>query len=144
MAPAIAPCRDRFVSAVVPSCRPCLAFRTSTYTSAVDAPLDGAACSRLARRVGLGLGRVGSTAGHTSGEIFLAAATGARADRQGRIAAAGHSVQGTDLGPFFEAVVDASEEAVLNSLFMAETVTGRSGHVRYALPADAVREILGQ
>jgi D-aminopeptidase len=109
-----------------------------------DAPLDGATCSRLARRVGLGLGRVGSTAGHTSGEIFLATATGARADRQGRIAAAGHTVQGTDLGPFFEAVVDASEEAVLNSLFMAETVTGRSGHVRYALPADAVREILAQ
>jgi D-aminopeptidase len=39
-------------------------------------------------------------------------------------------------------VVDASEEAVLNSLFMAETVTGRSGHVRYALPVDAVREVL--
>ena len=48
-----------------------------------DAPLDGAACARLARRVGLGLARVGSTAHHGSGEIFLCCASGIRADRDG-------------------------------------------------------------
>ena len=50
-----------------------------------DAPLDGASCERLARRVGLGLARAGSVATHGSGEIFLAAATGLRADRDSRL-----------------------------------------------------------
>jgi len=50
-------------------------------------------------------------------------------------------ITGADLGPFFEAVVDASEEAVLNSLLMAPTVTGRSGHVEHAIPVDDLRRI---
>jgi D-aminopeptidase len=107
-----------------------------------DAPLDHAACERLARRVGLGLARTGSVAGHGSGEIFLACATGTRGDRGGRVRPAEPVITGPDLGPFFEAVVDASEEAVLNSLLMAPTVTGRSGHVRHAIPVDDLRRIL--
>jgi D-aminopeptidase len=108
-----------------------------------DAPLDHAACERLARRVGLGLARAGSVADHGSGEIFLACATGTRADWGGRVRPA-PVIGGADLGPFFEAVVDASEEAVLNSLLMATTVTGRSGHVEHAIPIEALRRILGQ
>ena len=107
-----------------------------------DAPLDHAACERLARRVGLGLARTGSVADHGSGEIFLACATGMRGDREGRVQPTEPVIAGADLGPFFEAVVDASEEAVLNSLLMAPTVTGRSGNVEHAIPADAVRRIL--
>jgi D-aminopeptidase len=107
-----------------------------------DAPLDHAACGRLARRVGLGLARAGSAASHGSGEIFLACATGARTDHEGRVRPAEPLIQGADLGPFFEAVVDASEEAVLNSLLTAQTVTGRSGHVEHAIPLDALRRIL--
>ncbi len=107
-----------------------------------DAPLDHAACSRLARRVGLGLARTGSVAGHGSGEIFLACATGARGDWGGRVRLTEPTIQGADLGPFFEAVVNASEEAVLNSLLMATTVTGRSGNVEHAIPVDALRQIL--
>jgi len=107
-----------------------------------DAPLDLAACTRLARRVGLGLARTGSVAGHGSGEIFVACATGARGDWDGRVAWPEPAIQGSDLGPFFEAVVDASEEAVLNSLLMALTVTGRAGHVEHAIPVDALRRIL--
>jgi D-aminopeptidase len=107
-----------------------------------DAPLDHAACERLARRIGLGLARTGSVADHGSGEIFLACATGTRGDRGGRVPPAEPVIAGADLGPFFEAVVDASEEAVLNSLLMATTVTGRSGHVRQAIPVGDLRRIL--
>lgn len=103
-----------------------------------DAPLDHVACSRLARRVGLGLARTGSVATHGSGEIFLACATGTRDGEPGR-----PLLTSDALNPLFEAVVDASEEAVLNSLLMARTVRGRGGHVQHALPADALRGILG-
>jgi D-aminopeptidase len=105
-----------------------------------DGPLDGAACIRLARRAALGLARTGSTGTHGSGEIFLACATGLRADRSGRLA--GASVSGSDLDPYFGAVVDATEEAVLTSLLAATTVVGRSGHVAHALPATELVRLL--
>jgi D-aminopeptidase len=108
-----------------------------------DAPLDGATCARLARRVGLGLARAGSTAHHGSGEIFLACATGRRADRDGAVHGP-PAVSGRALDPFFEAVVDASEEAVLESLVASPTVVGRAGHTRQGLPVDDVRALLAE
>jgi D-aminopeptidase len=107
-----------------------------------DGPLDGAACTRLARRAGLGLARTGSIASHGSGEIFLALATGLRAPR-GR-APSGTPVTGKDLNPYFAAVVEATEEAVLNSLLQAGTVTGRDGNTSYGLPTGALRELLAR
>ncbi len=107
-----------------------------------DAPTDGAACARLARRVGLGLARTGSVAHHGSGEIFLATSTGMRVDRDGR-QAGGPAVSGRVLDPLFEAVVDATEEAVLNSMLAAPTVVGRDGHTSQGLDPDAVVAILG-
>jgi D-aminopeptidase len=106
-----------------------------------DAPLDSAACARLARRAGLGLARTGSTAHHGSGEIFLALATGLRAAR-GPAVAGRVSVSGKNLDPLFDAVVEATEEAVLNSLLAAPTVTGRDGNTSPGLPAAQVRELL--
>ncbi len=106
-----------------------------------DAPLDGAACARLARRVGLGLARTGSTAHHGSGEIFLACATGIRCDRRGRPQGP-TPLTAWDLDDLFEAVVDASEEAVLNSLLASPTTTGRAGNTREGLPVDEVRRLL--
>jgi len=107
-----------------------------------DAPLDHAACSRLARRAGLGLARAGSTGHHGSGEIFLALATGLRA-RRGQPPPAGIApVSGRELDPFFAAVVEATEEAVLNSMLAAPTVIGRDGHTSPGLPAERVRELL--
>jgi D-aminopeptidase len=108
-----------------------------------DAPLDTAACSRLARRVGLGLARVGSTAHHGSGEIFLCCATGIRADRDGGL----HGpppVTGRALDPFFEAVVDAAEEAVLDALLSSPTTVGRDGNTREGLPPAEVVRMLGE
>jgi D-aminopeptidase len=105
-----------------------------------DGPLDAAACQRLARRAGLGLARVGSTAHHASGEIFLALATGLRAPRG--TAPSRPPVTGSALDDYFAAVVEATEEAVLNSLLQAKTVTGRDGHTSYGLPADPLRALL--
>jgi D-aminopeptidase len=110
-------------------------------TVVTDAPLDSAACRRLATRAGLGLARTGSTAHHASGEIFLALATGLRAPRGA--APAGVPLTGHALDPYFAAVIDATEEAVLNSLLQARTVTGRDGNTSYALPADEVAGLLG-
>jgi D-aminopeptidase len=105
-----------------------------------DAAVDAAGCARLARRAGLGLARTGSTAHHASGEIFLAAATGLRAPRG--TAPSRAPLAGRELDPLFEAVVDATEESVLNSLFAAPTVTGRSGNTSHGLSADEVMKLL--
>ncbi len=105
-----------------------------------DAPVTSADCQRLARRAGLGLARTGSTANHGSGEIFFAAATGLRAPRGATSTAT--PLSGYGLDACFAAVVEATEEAVLNSLLQAPTVTGRAGNTSQGLPADAVAELL--
>jgi len=100
---------------------------------ATDAPLNSHQLSRLARRAGLGLGRTGSVAHHHSGEIFLAFSTSARNPA---------TEYGEDLDPLFSAAVDATEEAVLNALWHAESTKGRDGRVIEALPHDEVLELL--
>src|SRR4029079_9322900 len=90
------------------------------------APVDGAYCARLARRVGLGLARTGSVAHHGSGEIFMGFGTGLRADRDrrpdGNVGVAGRALE-----PLLAAGDEAAEEAVLNSMFTAPTTVGRDG-----------------
>jgi D-aminopeptidase len=105
-----------------------------------DAPVDAAGCERLARRAGLGLARTGSTAHHGSGEIFAAFATGRRAPRgEAPVATPLHGREHDDL---FAAVVDATEEAVLNSMLQSPTVVGRRGNTLYGLPPDDVVRLL--
>jgi D-aminopeptidase len=106
-----------------------------------DAPVDGAACERLARRVGLGLARTGSVAHHGSGEIFLACSTGLRLDRDGGYDGAA-TVSGRGLDPLFSAVVEASEEAVLNSMLASRTMTGRAGNTSEGLDPEAVVRLM--
>ncbi len=106
-----------------------------------DAPVDGAGCARLARRVGMGLARTGSVARHGSGEIFLACSTGLRMDRDGRFEGPA-GVSGRALDPLFAAVVEAAEEAVLNSMLMSPTVIGRSGNTSEGLDPDTVVRLL--
>ena len=105
-----------------------------------DGALDAAACTRVARRAGLGLARVGSTATHGSGEIFLCLATGLRAPR-GEVAS-GPPVTGSALDPFFAAAVEATEEAVVTALLAATTVVGRDGNSSVGLPLDEVTRLL--
>ncbi|MEA2609443.1 MAG: D-aminopeptidase [Chloroflexota bacterium] len=110
---------------------------------ATDAPLLGHALERMARRAALGLARTGSTAGHGSGEIFLAFSTGTRIPRGSTTAL--RSVEVIDdeyLDPFFAAVVEATEAAVVDSLFRADSVTGRDGHVVPGLPVERTLELL--
>jgi D-aminopeptidase len=107
-----------------------------------DGAVDAAGCTRLARRCGLGLARLGSTASHGSGEIFLACATGLRTERGAP--PPGVPVSGQALDPYFAAVVEATEEAALNSMLAAKTVVGRDGNTSYALPGDEVRRLLAE
>jgi len=106
---------------------------------AVDAPLSTHQLERVARRAGLGLARCGSVAHHGSGEIFVAFAPPGRRPR-GDAPAPG--VPGYDLNDVFEAVVDATEEAVLNAIWAAPEVVGREGRIAPALPHDDVLELL--
>jgi D-aminopeptidase len=106
-----------------------------------DAPIDAAGCARLAARMGLGLARTGSTAHHASGEIFLGLATGLRTERS--TPARSSAISGAGLDPYFEATVDAAEEAVIDSLLGAVTTTGVGGRTIHALPHDRVRTMLG-
>jgi D-aminopeptidase len=107
-----------------------------------DIPLDARQLIRVARRVGLGLARVGSVAHNGSGEIFCAVSTSTRR-QQG---ASGVIEQATLVGPaiddVFAAVVDATEEAVTNALFVADTVTGVDGHTAPGLPVDRVLDFI--
>lgn len=105
-----------------------------------DAPVDGAGCARLARRVGLGLARAGSVAHHGSGEIFLGFGTGLRLDRDQ--APDRTPLGGRALDPLFAAVVEAAEEAVLNSMFAAPTTVGRNGNTSESLHSPEVLELL--
>ena len=109
---------------------------------ATDAPILPAQCQRVARRAGLGLARTGSVATHGSGEIFLAFSTGARLPRDGSGHVSRDVLSDRDLNGLFEATVDATEEAVLDSLFRATTTTGRFGRVAEALPIDELLDLM--
>jgi D-aminopeptidase len=106
---------------------------------ATDVPLTPSQAERLARRAGLGLARTGSVAHHGSGEIFLAFSTTARRPR-GAAPPGGSS--DSSLDGIFGAAVDATEEAVLNALWAAPTVTGRGGRTVAGLPHANVLELL--
>ncbi len=111
---------------------------------ATDAPLLPHQLKRLARRVGLGVGRTGGFARHGSGDIFIAFST-ANADL---LAARTPVIVRADLIPdeqlddLFEAVVRATEEAILNSLVTNEEMAGRDGNFVPALPHDALRALM--
>jgi D-aminopeptidase len=97
---------------------------------ATDAPLGTHTLARLARRVGLGLARTGSIAHDGSGEIFVAVSTTPGPEG------------GVDVNAFFAAVVEATEEAVLNTLWAAEDTDGRDGRTMPALPQEPVLALL--
>jgi D-aminopeptidase len=109
---------------------------------ATDAPIFPAQCERVARRAGLGLARTGSVATHGSGEIFLAFSTSCRFERNGRGRVSHDVLSDRDLDRLFEAAVDATEEAVLDSRFRATTTLGRFGRVAEALPIDELLELM--
>ncbi len=101
---------------------------------ATDAPLDARQLRRLALRAGAGLARTGSVFGHGSGDIALAFSTAYTLPLQpSQPMPALAMLHDGLLDSLFQAVVDSTEQAIVNALFLASTVTGRDGHQRHAL-----------
>jgi D-aminopeptidase len=109
---------------------------------ATDAPLLPHQCDRLAQRMGLGVGRMGGTGASSSGDLFLCFATGnrglavERGELELRMLAEG------EISPLYDAVIEATEEAILNAMLAAETMTGRDGNTVYALEPEVLTELL--
>ena len=109
---------------------------------ATDAPLIPTQLKRIARRASLGLGRDGSYSGDGSGDIFIAFSTA----NAGAVAPKGvHDLKmlpNDQMDPLFLATVQATEEAVINAMVAAETMTGVNDRTVIALPHDKLREVL--
>ena len=113
---------------------------------ATDAPLLPHQCERLAQRATIGLARVGGIGANSSGDIFLAFATGNRGLPDVRSTASApvacRMLPNEAMTPLFEACAEATEEAILNALCMATTMTGIEGRTIHALPLERVRELV--
>lgn len=114
---------------------------------ATDAPLMPGQLKRLAKRVGLGLVRTGSVGNDGSGELFIAFSTAQRVPREvAEPLSTPHLVDGqfwtlgSPIDLLFDAVVEASQEAVMNALVQAGTVVGRDGHRLERFPLDALSQ----
>lgn len=102
------------------------------FVVATDAPFSSGDLRRMAWRCFLGMARTGAISGHASGDLAVAFTTNSKQERQDRAM----------MNAMLRAVVEASEEAILNALFAAQTTEGRDGHVMPALPIPEVLMIL--
>jgi len=109
---------------------------------ATDAPLLPHQLKRLARRATMGLARDGSTSGNGSGDIFIAFTTANPGVAGATDVTQISMLPNERMNPLFDAVVQATEEAIVNAMFAAETMTGINGTKVEALPIDRTREIL--
>jgi D-aminopeptidase len=115
--------------------------------AATDAPLLPHQLRRIAERTGMGLARGGSHASNTSGEQLLAFSTATRLPTDAQtiettVLADGADAGGRVMSRLFRAAAEATEEAVVNALIAAHTVTGRDGNTLHAMPVDRTLEIL--
>ena len=109
---------------------------------ATDAPVLSHQLKRMARRVSLGLGRTGSISGDGSGDIFIAFSTANPHADGGKTVVDLKFLPNDALDPIFAATVQATEEAVINAMVAARTMTGIENHKVTGLPHDKVREVL--
>jgi D-aminopeptidase len=110
---------------------------------ATDAPLLPHQLKRLARRVSLGLARTGTVSGNGSGDLFIAFSTAnPEASNPDKLTRSVETVPNDRLDPIFDAVVQATEEAVANALIDNQTMTGRDNHKVEALSHERIRELL--
>jgi L-aminopeptidase/D-esterase-like protein len=109
---------------------------------ATDAPLLAHQLKRLARRIPMGIARVGGVASNGSGDIFLAFSTAnpGAADREKKRKV--EMLPNDKMTPFFEATVQATEEAIVNAMVSARTMTGIDDNTVHALPHGRLREVL--
>jgi D-aminopeptidase len=110
---------------------------------ATDVPLLPHQLKRLVRRVPIGIGLVGGRGGNGSGDIFIAFST-ANQQAMGKTTGLMHleMLPNEQMDPLFEAVIQATEEAILNAMVAAKTMEGIHGNKVYAIPHDRIREIL--
>jgi D-aminopeptidase len=123
---------------------------------ATNAPLTSKQLDRLCKRATLGLGRVGGTSGDGSGDIFISFSTAnpladdIGIEKPGATASAGSAVAHVDMlhndamDPLFLATIQSTEEAIVNAMVGAETMTGRDGHTVQALPHEQLRALMRQ
>jgi D-aminopeptidase len=121
---------------------------------ATDAPLDSRQLERLSVRAGAGLARTGGLYSSSSGDFVIAFSTTNRVPHHpaGPVLAQRLVAESIVVGQnwpaapainyLFQAALEATEEAILNSLFAAETMVGRDGHVRHAIPIEEVVRIM--
>ncbi len=113
---------------------------------ATDAPLIPSQCKRLARRATTGLAWVGGYGANSSGDIFIAFATGnvvPPSQPGGSLAPVPLAMMPSEaMSPLFLAAAEATEEAILNAMCMAETMTGWQGRTVHALPLDRLQEVM--
>jgi D-aminopeptidase len=115
---------------------------------ATDAPLLPNQCARVAQRAGLGIARAGGAGEHTSGDLFLAFSVGNRgahsagAQDPPQVTSQIEMLSNAYITELFYAVVEATEEAIINALLGAQTMAGRDGLVAHALDPDRLTEIL--
>jgi D-aminopeptidase len=116
--------------------------------AATDAPLLPHQCERVAQRISLGIGRLGGAGENSSGDLFLCFATGNRGlppSEIGKASRVTYPIEMLDndhIDGLFHAVIEATEEAVLNAMLAADTTVGRDGVVAHALPVDELVSIL--
>jgi L-aminopeptidase/D-esterase-like protein len=111
---------------------------------ATDAPLLPHQLKRIARRASLGLGRVGSIASNFSGDIFIAFSTMNFKVTKSPSLVEVTMLSNNELDPLFEATVQATEEAIINALIAAETMTGRDGNKATAIPHNRLKQVLNK
>ncbi len=109
---------------------------------ATDAPLIATQMKRLARRATLGLARTGSISGNGSGDIFIAFSTANPGAAKPEGIRHIEMVPNDQMDPLFEATVEATEEAIVNAMVAAKTMTGINNHTVQALPHAKLRDIL--
>lgn len=109
---------------------------------ATDAPLLPHQLKRVVKRAALGLARNGSVAEHTSGDIFLAFSTANAGATRGKTVVDVKMLPNDQIMPLFTATVQATEEAIINAMVAAETMTGINGNKVHALPHDRLRAVL--
>lgn len=132
------PFRDKILNDVDGSCM---------IVVATDAPLDARNLKRLAKRALLGLGKTGGIASNGSGDYVIAFSVAEQNFVPYSTESLTHQpevLHNDAMSPLFLAAIEATEEAILNSLFAAETMKGRDGHVVEALPVDEVMEVMKQ
>ena len=110
-----------------------------------DAPLNARNLERLAKRAMLGLAKTGGIASNGSGDYVIALSTAKEnfiPYQSDSMLELKKEVRNDDMSPLFLATIESTEEAILNALFAAKTISGRDGHIIEALPIDKVLELM--